>query len=133
MFVPEMVKHFHDVKNRDVGVLDPEPVEDLVVGLMSFLEQLNEAGFARTRSALLLLTTRSSGTFLRHSAAPSRSRAMALGGGCHGTLLPSGECMSSGKGEQHVRLSSLPLAGGAGGSGRCLLGALARAARGVSW
>ena len=96
MFVPEMVQHFHDVKNRDVGVLDPEVIEDLMVGLMSFLEQLNEAGFARTQPARLPLTTRSSVTFLRHSAAPSGSWAWPWGYGCHCELRRLGECTFSG-------------------------------------
>jgi len=78
MFVLEMVQHFHDVKNRDVRVLDAEVIEDLMIGLMSFLERLNETGFSRSRPAPLLLT-RSSVPCLRHSAAPSGWRAMAWG------------------------------------------------------
>ncbi len=98
-----------------------------MIGLMSFLEQLNETGFSWCRPAPLLVT-RSSVPCLRHSAAPSGWRAMAWGRGCQVRLLPVWKRLSP-AGEPHVRSRSLALAWGARGARGCLPDTLPRAER----
>jgi hypothetical protein len=65
-----MVQHLHDAENWDVGMLDPEGVEDLMVQLMGLLERLYEAGSLGTRAALFVPRTRRFVDARRHLSPP---------------------------------------------------------------